>query len=295
MPHNLQHSRDRLRKGWQGPAFAQRVPVESAERVPRGLGHVERHRAQSRRSAASLIALIAALAGCEAPVKIQPGLSGVRITVQAKPKSGYQRPMAAASGVDPYGMSAPPAADDDVPQTGAFALVDYDHLDDIVVWLEPQDRVTPNALPPEITLDVATPDPAGPPLLATGVGGVLRVRNTGRQAESVYSVSEGNEFDLGALPAGGEAHCTLGRPGVVEVLLDSRNEPLARVYVAPSPWVRRARGDQSVVFADVAPGAYRASCWHPRLPGMEQNVMLRADQLARVTLVVGVDALARAR
>ncbi|MCK6484277.1 MAG: hypothetical protein HUU22_10075 [Phycisphaerae bacterium] len=242
-----------------------------------------------------LIALAAALAGCEAPVKIQPGLSGARITIQAKPKSGYHRPVAGVSGVDPYGMSTPASVDDEVPQTGAFALVDYDHLDDIVVWLEPQNRVTPDAVPPDITLDVATPDPAGPPLFATGVGGVLRVRNTGRRAESVYSVSEGNEFDLGALPAGGMARSTLHRPGVVEVLLDSRNEPLARVYVAPSPWVRRARGGQSVVFADLPPGAYRAACWHPRLPGTEQNVQLRADQLTRVTLVVGVDALARSR
>ena len=44
----------------------------------------------------------AALAGCEAPVRIRPGLSAVRFSVRARAKEGYRFPTAAPGEEDPY-------------------------------------------------------------------------------------------------------------------------------------------------------------------------------------------------
>ncbi|MCP4250447.1 MAG: hypothetical protein GY778_25675 [bacterium] len=240
-----------------------------------------------------VVVMLAACVGCEAPVRIQPGLSAIRLSIQAEPKTGYRRPVSSTTGDDVYEDEAPGAS---VPTSGAYALVDYDRLENIVVWMEPQGAGAPDASevqPATVSIDLSKPDAADRPWLTrvTGVGGRLVFDNRSSRPQIVYSLSEGNEFDLGEIAPGANFEHVVQQPGLIEVLSEARDDPIARIYVAPTPWVQRARSGRRVTFTDLPPGPYRAYCWHPRLPGSTTTVTLVADEVTQARLTVAVNSL----
>jgi len=233
--------------------------------------------------------------GCEAPVRIQPGFSALRVAVRAKPKAGYVAPSSGSPSDDPYGFRSTP--DGGTEEAGPFERVDYDHLGDIVVWLEPAAGATMPSppSPPQADIAFGGPPSAETPLAVTCVGGRIIVHNRGATAETIYSLSPANEFDLGPVEPGGAKEHLAKSPGVIELLSESRNNPVGQVYVAPSPWVKRSRSGERVVFNDLVPGRYRVITWHPRLPGSQTEVTLTADELGRTQVFVGVDAMPMSR
>ena len=117
-------------------------------------------------------------------------------------------------------------------------------------------------------------------------------RNRGAEPVSLYSVSDDNDFELPEIAPGGEARYTVRSEGLIEVLADSADPPVATLYAAPSAWVARTRSGGRVVFNDVTPGSYEAMSWHPRLPGSTAPVSAAPGAVARAALKVGVNVLA---
>ncbi len=228
---------------------------------------------------------LAVLVGCEAPPKISPGLSAVRIQVWAEPKTGYSPPPAgSAFAYDP--VSRVPAAD------APFERVDYLGLDDIIVWVEPKAHSAQTPPAPAATIDVSVPvKPGAEPIGVTSVGGQVTIRNRGRSDETIYSLSAGNEADLGSVPRGGIATLTCKQSGWIELLAESQADPVAAIFVAPTPWVQRVRSGRKATFTDLPPGPCRVFCTHRRLPGSQTSVELQPDQLGTTSLRVGVNAL----
>jgi hypothetical protein len=235
-----------------------------------------------------------ALIGCAASPAPKPnaGVAAIVLEVVATPKQGAKANRFVR--VPVYDAAPHTAA-----PSGQFELVNYSALDDVIVWLEPAGAgdaeidashpATPERAP--LTLDVAAsihPDDVH----AATVGQEIVFRNRGKDAVSLYSVSDDNDFDLPAIPPGGEARYTAREAGMIEVLADPSDPPVAMVYVVSSPWVTRTRSGGHVVFKDVAPGSYEASAWHPRLPGKSTPVTLTPGAVARVELNVGVNVLA---
>ena len=254
-----------------------------------------------------------AVAGCAAGPSPKPRGDGAAIVVEvvAKPKEGTKVHRFAK--VPVYDAAPQPA-----PPSGQFELVDYSALDDVIVWLEPAKAAsaTPDGettAPVDATRDgknnaggvTAAPPPPPPPLTvevaggahpddvrAASVGQELVFRNRGPEAVSIYSVSDDNDFDLPEIPAGGEARYTVRAAGMIEVLADPADPPVALVYAVESAWVARTRSGGRVVFGDVPPGSYEAVSWHPRLPGSTAPLTLAPGGVTRVALNVGVNALA---
>ena len=264
------------------------------------------------------------LLGCAAqsPTPTPRGdATAIVVEVVAKPKEGAKAHRFAR--VPVYDAAPQPA-----PPSGQFELVDYSALDDVIVWLEPA-GATPDAETTDTADadseanddgegDAADDDEAGegntaavpvgpppPPLTVTiaarvhpddvraaSVGQELVFRNDGPEVVSLYSVSDDNDFDLPEIPPGGEARYTVRAAGMIEVLADPSDPPVAVVYAVGSPWVARTRSGGRVVFRDVSPGAYEAVSWHPRLPGSTAPVSLPPGGVTRVALNVGVNVLA---
>ena len=232
-------------------------------------------RAAGRYSALLLVLLV----GCQQASHPASGLATLEVKVIAEPKAGAPR----ASPLRVYDVAVPRA-------TGSFERVDYSSLDNIVVWLEPKGGATtrPSAPANPLTIDVATRDATMRP---TSVGQRLVFRNSGTAPRTIYSVSDGNEFDLGSIPPGGSGEYAVRSPGPIEVLTDSSSDPTAILYAAPTRWMTLARSGETVSFNDVPPGNYRLVSWHPRLPGSQQNVTLGPDQAASATIKVTVNGL----
>src|SRR5437879_4802155 len=73
---------------------------------------------------------LAAMAGCQSAPKPSPGMASLRVKLIAEPKQGFadDRPsMYDYGGAGPRDLGK-----------GAFELVDYAELGDIVVWAEPR-------------------------------------------------------------------------------------------------------------------------------------------------------------
>jgi hypothetical protein len=224
--------------------------------------------------------MVLPLVGCQSAPVPSAGMAALRVKVIAEPKAG-----APAESVAAYDASPVSAA-------SGFERVDYSSLDEIVVWAEPADT-GPTAQPPvaTVSIDVDARKPAPSLSAAACVGQRVLVRNGGSRPVSFYSVSDGNEVDLGLIPPGGQAEYAVRSAGLIEVLCDSSKDPVALVYAAPTRWFALARAGRSVEFNDLPPGRWKICSWHPRLPGHETVVVLVPNQAATASIKVGVNGL----
>jgi hypothetical protein len=211
-----------------------------------------------------------------APAK---GKANLKVTVVAKPKTGAK----------PFKSYQPTEAEkaEAAASKGDFELVDYDHLEGIVVWLESGGTAH---TPGNVKISVQ-PKPQKPPLFAASVGDTASIANGGGKPVKLYSVSEGNEFDLGHLAPGAAKDQPLKSPGLIELLDGDTFEVVARIYVAPGWGARIVPAGEATTFRDLDPGEYRVAAWHERMPGDEKSVTLVADRTREMNLLIGVNAL----
>lgn len=210
--------------------------------------------------------------------------TGLRVDVHAEPKQGYTPPAVSA-----YGGSA---NSDDAGHDHAYHLIDYDHLRDVVVYAEPaggQSAPTAELKPVEIKLVPATGT-----VYATGVGGRVVLRNIGRSPQTVVLRGPGHDLTEFQVAASAQAEHVVSTPGLVEVIRDQDADPIANLYVAPTPLVRVARAGEPVTFAPLTPGAYTVTAWHLILPGSTTTATVAEGQTATAKLTVGVNALPKA-
>jgi hypothetical protein len=230
-----------------------------------------------------LVCLLALLAGCQSATPPTAGMAALRVHVMAEPKAGFTSP---ADRVSTYDTPAKRTS-----ASGDFETVDYSALKEIVVWLEPVSGSPAKATQSAVSIDVDPQHPAPALTRAVSVGEQVIVHNNGAAAANLYSVSDGNDFDLGSIAPGGNATFTARSEGLIEILNAKLKDPVALVYAAPSPWVVLAKSGGTVELSNLPPGQYKIVSWHPRLPGSHTSVTLAANQSATATIKVGVNTL----
>ena len=203
-----------------------------------------------------------------------PGTAVVELSILAEAKDGVK----------------PADPGDGTYVTAVMERVDYSTLGDVVVWLERSGGAAASA-PADVSVDMDASQAAGKIAAVAGVGAKVNVKNKGTGAADFYSVSDGNEFDLGTIEPGASAVFTVKSPGLIEILSDSVRDPVAKVYATQTGLVRLTSAGQSVEFRDVKPGSYKVETWHPRLPGHEISLDLPADQVTSAIVKVGVNGL----
>jgi hypothetical protein len=233
-----------------------------------------------RRMAIAIAGLVLLLSGCQSAPRPAAGLAALQVRVVAEPKAGAAP---AAQGVKVYDAPSKKAY-------GAFEPVDYANLDQIVVWVERRPPDTTLQGLPSITVPLA-PGKSAPNLRVACVTQTISFRNDAARAMNLYSVSDGNNFDLGSLAPGGVAAYKVRGPGLIEVLTDSIEQPIATIYAAPSRWVALAHAGETIDFQNLPPGEYRVVSWHPRLPGSQTTATLRANEVGTASIKVGVNSL----
>ncbi|HEV8292584.1 MAG TPA: hypothetical protein VGP94_11705 [Tepidisphaeraceae bacterium] len=237
-----------------------------------------------------LVAIAVISPGCASGPKIAPGKSAAEVTVKAEPKKGYHPPSDPASYAGgPADQLASPA----VTTGGQFAMLDYNGLYGIVVWLEPVSGSTPTSTPQSLTLaspNQKTVDDASPRVAS--VGDRLIILNRSSKTDTFYlRFDDGSVADIGSIGAGKSGAYTLKRAGAQSVISDSLDRPIDRLFVTPSPLYKIAHCNSTVTFSDVNPGEYRLRSWHYRLPGSSTNLTLAPGKVAKSTVIIGVNAL----
>jgi plastocyanin len=162
---------------------------------------------------------------------------------------------------------APPAVAQGAPVRGRIVILEKDNkpstdLGDAVVFLEGLGDPAPAA-----RFAVTISDKAFVPhVLVVPAGSAVAFPNHDPFDHNVFSVSEGNSFDLGLYGRGEGKSVTLQHPGLVRVFCNVHPRMVALVLVMGTHHYAQPGADGSFTINGVGPGSYRLHVWHERAP-----------------------------
>jgi len=144
-----------------------------------------------------------------------------------------------------------------------------------VVWLEGHaPRGTPASI--AMTLDGRT---FSPRVVVVPVGSVVSFPNRDPFNHNVFSLSDGNEFDLGLYSRGESAEHRFRRAGVVRVYCNIHPRMSGFVVVVDNVYYAQPGADGSYEIHGVAPGTYTLHVWHERAPEVKLGITVPAGGL----------------
>lgn len=115
-----------------------------------------------------------------------------------------------------------------------------------------------------------------PSVLVVPVGSTVTFPNSDTVSHQVYSFSPARRFQLPLYRGTPYPPVRFDEPGVVTLGCNIHDDMIGYIVVTTAPHfgiTDRAGGWSA---ADVAPGAWRVSLWHPRLPGSTHTLVQRA-------------------
>jgi plastocyanin len=147
-----------------------------------------------------------------------------------------------------------------------------------VIWLMPA-----NGRPPAVNAGVATITTENrtfsPHVVMVPVGSTVRFPNRDGFNHNVFSLTDGNAFDLGLYERGEGKSATFANPGVVSIFCNVHSNMSAIVVVRNSPWAAQPLADGSFTIGNVPPGEYVLHLWHERVPQTTRPVTVTAAGL----------------
>lgn len=185
------------------------------------------------------------------------------VTAGPSPRAAAPAPLASVSGrlrvIDRSGQGA-----QDVQQA--------------VLWLTPARGTMPAVAPgrADITTENRT---FSPHVTVVTAGSMVRFPNRDGFNHNVFSLTEGNQFDLGLYERGEGKTATFATPGVVNVFCNVHSTMSAIVVVRNSPWYAQPSADGSFSVGNVPPGDYVLHLWHERAGESTQPVTVAAQGL----------------
>ncbi|HKC25735.1 MAG TPA: carboxypeptidase regulatory-like domain-containing protein [Thermoanaerobaculia bacterium] len=127
-----------------------------------------------------------------------------------------------------------------------------------------------------------------PHVLAVRRGTVVSFPNLDRIFHNVFSLTPGNQFDLGLYRGGASREARFETPGLVRVYCNIHPQMAANVFVVDGGAFAMTDADGRYRIGGVPPGPHVARVWQERGGGKEERVEVRGGETA--TLDVRLDA-----
>jgi plastocyanin len=115
-----------------------------------------------------------------------------------------------------------------------------------------------------------------PNVVAIKAGETVDFPNADRIFHNAFSVSPGNQFDLGLYRKGASKSHTFSTPGVVHIYCNIHQDMAGYVLVLPSARAVVTGADGGFRFTDVKPGRQNMKVWHPMTGEIEVAIDLQA-------------------
>ena len=164
-------------------------------------------------------------------------------------------------------------------------------IEDAVVSLTPL-GTTPAAPPSSTSLMDQHDKEFVPYVLPVYVGTRVTFPNRDNIRHHVYSFSSAKKFELPLYIGTPAAPVVFDKPGVVALGCNIHDWMLAYIYVVTTPYFVKTAADGKARLEGLAPGAYEARVWHPRLRGDTDKtgkpLSLAAGEPAQVAFVVSL-------
>ena len=125
-----------------------------------------------------------------------------------------------------------------------------------------------------------------PAVVAITKGSTVDFPNEDKFFHNVFSLSEGNTFDLGLYRAGESKSVTFEKTGVVDVYCNIHPNMWAQILVLDNPFFTTAAKDGSFEIAKLPPGTYSVAAWVSGGDPVRQQVKIEPGKRVEVALAV---------
>jgi plastocyanin len=123
-------------------------------------------------------------------------------------------------------------------------------------------------------------------------GGSVTFRNSDQIRHHVYSFSPIHQFEMVQAPGETSPPVRFDKPGSAAIGCNIHDHMIAYIHVTDAPWAMVTDANGRAVIADVPPGHFVATVWHPRLrPGTEPPAMPLVLANENSTLAVTIPVL----
>jgi plastocyanin len=156
-------------------------------------------------------------------------------------------------------------------------------LADAVVFLEGRGPRAAAPARPEMQLDARQ---FRPKVLVVPTGTTVRFPNQDPFNHNVFSLTEGNNFDLGLFGRGESRERRFTRAGLVRLYCNIHPRMVGFLVVRDNAWYAQPGADGSFTIPDVPPGTYTLRAWHERAPQVTQEVTVPSGGLANLELTL---------
>jgi hypothetical protein len=147
----------------------------------------------------------------------------------------------------------------------------------------------PPGAPPPGTFEITTSDKEFVPrVVVVPVGSTVNFPNHDPFDHNVFSVSEGNPFDLGKYGRGKVKGHTFVSPGLARMFCNIHPKMVSFVQVMSTRYYTQPSVDGSFVIEGVHPGKYTLQVWHERAPRVAEPITVGSKGVAGV--VIELDA-----
>jgi hypothetical protein len=121
-----------------------------------------------------------------------------------------------------------------------------------------------------------------PHVLAVPVGSTVDFPNLDPVFHNAFSNYNGQIFDVGLYPPGGNRSVHFARPGIVRIFCNIHSTMTAIIAVVDSSWYDTTKADGRFELRDVPPGEYQLKIFHERataasLGAAERPVLVTAQ------------------
>ncbi len=125
-----------------------------------------------------------------------------------------------------------------------------------------------------------------PRVLVVPAGTTVQFPNQDPFNHNVFSVSEGNAFDLGLYNRGETRHRRFARAGLVRIFCNIHPRMSAFIVVRDNAWYAQPVADGSFTIPNVPAGRYTLHVWHERAPVITQPITVPDGGLTGLQLAM---------
>jgi plastocyanin len=156
-----------------------------------------------------------------------------------------------------------------------------DDVGQAVIWLSGA-QAQPR---PPVQTDMGTSGKEfSPHVLVVPLGSTVSFSNYDPFNHNVFSLSEGNPFDLGLYGRGESRSVRFDKPGLVRVYCNVHAQMSAAVLVRDTPWYTQPASDGSFALGGVPVGDYTLHVWHERAVEVTRPLTVPAEGVEHLAL-----------
>jgi plastocyanin len=166
-----------------------------------------------------------------------------------------------------------------------------ENLADIVVWLKPLDRATPDLASteqPRKRLQLVQKNKSFQPhLLVVPIGSSVDFPNRDPFFHNVFSLFDGKRFDLGLYEAGTSNSVRFDRVGVSFLFCNIHPEMSAVVVAVDTPYYGQSNREGILTIANLPDGKYELRVWYERSLPEDLKALTRIVTVSSATKDLG--------